>query len=104
MAKDPDVYYDPDGLHILRSDDGEEDPPIEIRQGTPPPPRRNPLRNRRPPSRYDPAGPPTWPNRRITKSCRKQHKNRGCAAASVEHNPLYYNSLQPVRIILIIFQ
>lgn len=102
MADDPNVYYDPDGMHILSqeqpeqqlvSEEEQEDVPPE-----PPQPRRNPPRNRGPPTRYSPPRtPPKWTDVTINSKCRHHvHKGLGCAALSAGHTPRYYNSLKPV--------
>lgn len=95
MEENPEIYYDEEGLHILHPE------PLPIPDETDadldPPRRVQPKRNRRPPIRFDPADPPTWPdNEPIIGNCRHKKDGYGCAAASAKHTPRFYNSLCPV--------
>lgn len=88
--QEPDFLYDEDGLHQIN--ELVPDPDAILM----PPPSR-PVRNRRPPSRFDPSPARTIPDNKITNKCRiHQHPGLGCAAVGAGHMPRYYCSLHPV--------
>jgi hypothetical protein len=107
---DQNLFYDRHGLHFIGDpignvDDGQvtiDNCTVDEEARRMPPPRRYPVRNRRPPTRFDPCPAATLPDRPITAYCRRSHPTQYCAANSVGHNPRYLNSIRPVYIYLLL--